>query len=177
MRFATGRALRGVMVVDWDNLEINLRLGEGEVNEASIISGFDRVAKKIARKFGRIVMAFVLLPPQPAYIWGETLSRLGFYPVVCSKVKDKKSGEETDTVDATLIRLGQKLIGNIRDLSFLCLVSGDGDFSLFLREVEHRGLKIVVVAASVNSLSSELIDLADDTFLFEIKPTNKEGGR
>lgn len=160
---------KGIRLVDWDNLEIGLHLREGEVNEASVVSGFDNLTRKISREVGEIIETFVFLPPQAAFIWGGTLDRLGFNLVFCSKMKskDKKEKEEIDTVDAKLIRLGQKLIDNIRDLSFLCLVSGDSDFSLFIREAMGRGLKIIVVAASVDSLAGELIELADKTYLFE----------
>lgn len=165
-RFLRGqkREPRGIMLIDWDNLLINLRLPSPD--EVSLIGGFDKVIKDIAREFGEIIDVFVFLPPQPAYIWGETLHKLNFYPIVCPKITDKE-GEEQDTVDDTLIRFGERDIENTKNLSFLCLGSGDKDFSPLVRRAMRRGLKIVVVAGSTKSLASELIDLADRIFIFE----------
>lgn len=162
---------RGVVFVDTDNLMSGIVLERGgspdRISEASIIGGFDNLIKRIAREFGEIVEVFALLPPQRAYVWGVTMYRLGFYSVVCPRVRPKGGGEEQDTVDETLIKLAESLIDNIKNLSFICLVSGDKDFSPMIRKVIRRGLKIIVVAASKESLSGELIDLADSTYLFE----------
>lgn len=167
MRFFIKREPRGIMVVDWDNLQFGL--DPDELNEASVIGGFDKIVKIIAREFGEIVDVFVFLPPQAAYTWGETLYKLGFYPIVCPKVMPKEENKEKDTVDNTLIELSRSLIANIKDLSFFCLVSGDRDFNPIIRKVMRRGLKIIVVASSLRSLSRHLLPpKTDRTYIFEL---------
>ncbi|MCH8741404.1 NYN domain-containing protein [Patescibacteria group bacterium] len=135
-------------------------------DEASIISRFDHVIRRIVEANREIVDVFVFLPPQQAYIWGETYHELGFYTIVCPRIQNKK-GEKEDTVDDTLIRFGKMAIDNMKDLSFICLGSGDKDFSPLVRQARKKGLEIIVVAASTNSLSSDLINLADKTFFLK----------
>ena len=101
-----------------------------------------------------------------ASLYGETFSELGFFTIFCPKIRTKE-GEEIDTTDNILIEFGKKMITQIPDLTHLCLCSGDKDFSPLVREAIRQGLKIVVVAGNLSSLSSELIKLAD----------KKRGGR
>lgn len=155
---------RGIFLIDHDNLVTNLKLASPD--EASIVDKLDSVVKKIVEANREIVDTFVFLPPQQAYIWGETYYELGFYAIVCPRIQNKE-GEEQDTVDDTLIRFGKMAIDNIENLSFICLGSGDKDFSPLVRQARKKGLKIIVVAASISSLSSHLINLADETHLLE----------
>lgn len=164
MKLFKKKRQKGILLIDHDNLVTSLQLPSPD--EASIVNRFDHVIRKIVEANREIVDIFVFLPPQQAYIWGETYHELSFYTIVCPRIQNK-DGKEQDTVDDTLIRFGKMAIDNMRNLSFICLGSGDKDFSPLVRQARKKGLKIIVVAASINSLSSNLIDLADETHLFD----------
>ena len=107
---------------------------------------------------------FVFLPPHQSMIYGEDISRAGFYIIDCPKVKGKK-GEPQDTTDETLIRFGQWAIEKL-NVTHLCIGSGDKDFSPLVRRAIRKGLRIIVAAATMHSLSDELSGLADKIFIF-----------
>ena len=132
----------------------------------SLSTGFDRVIKEIARAVGPIEDLLAFLPPHLVSIHGEELHHLGFTIIACPKVRAKETGKEVDTVDKILIERGKREIRQVQGLTHLCLGSGDKDFSPLVREAIRRGLKIIVVASSRNSLSKNLIDLSDQVFLF-----------
>jgi len=165
MRFLKKRGPpRILMLIDWENLLTNLK--EMPPPESySITAGFDRLCKEIASEVGEIVNVFVFIPPHLVYTFGETFHKIGFFTIACPKIRGKK-GEEEDTTDLTLINFGQKAIEDIKDLTHLCLGSGDKDFSLLVRQAIRKGLKIIVVASSERSLSTELIKLADKIYIF-----------
>ena len=156
--------IRIIFLADIENLLLNLPpMGPGMF---SLSTGFDRVMKEIARTVGPIEDLLAFLPPHLIPIHGEELHRLGFTIIACPKVRAKGTGREVDITDEILIERGKKEIRRMQGITHLCLGSGDKDFSLLVREAIHRGLKIIVVASSRNSLSKELIDLSDQVFLF-----------
>ena len=155
------------MYVDLDNIATNvLKTDPDSSNEAKLTRALDKAMREIASEFGEIVEVFVFLPPQSSYLWAGMLYELGFIPIDCPRIKDKH-GDDQDTVDATLKEKGWSLLENFRDLSFLCLASGDQDFSRFLRRVSQKGLKTIVVGASLGSTANALIDVADKTIILE----------
>lgn len=148
-----------LFLIDFENLQKNLeRIPTPK--KFSITAGFDRLCGQIAQEMGAIINVFVFIPLHAASLWGETFHKLGFFIILCPEIKDK-TGKETDTTDETLIAFGKKIINQIPDLTHLCLGSGDKDFSTLVREAARKGLKIIVVARNLSSLSSELIELAD----------------
>jgi len=146
-----------IVLADWDNLMLNCKIPSPD--RLSIIEGFDQLVRQLA-KVGEILNIFVFGPPQAVNLELEDFRKLGIYAIPCPKIKDK-AGQETDTVDQTLIEFGKKAISQIPNLTHLCLASGDKDFIPLLREAMRRGLKIIIVAGSISSLSAELIPLAD----------------
>lgn len=148
-----------LLLIDFENLQKNLAITP-TAEKFSVAAGFDRLFKQISREVGEIDNVFVFVPPHSASLWGETFHKLGFFTILCPKIKSK-SREEIDTTDETLTAFGKKMILQPPELTHLCLGSGDKDFSPLLREAIRKGLKIIVVAGNFNSLSSELIKLAD----------------
>jgi hypothetical protein len=145
------------MLVDFENLLLNIDLPPAE--HFSLMEGFDRVIRQISQEVGEIVNIFVFAPPHLALLWGEDFHRQGFFTILCPKVRSKEGAEE-DTTDATIVEFGRKIITEQR-ITHLCLGSGDRDFIPFVREAIRQGLKIIVIAADLRSLASELIRLVD----------------
>lgn len=147
-------------LIDFENLRRNLTTIAPE--KFSMTAGFDRLCKQIAREIGEITNIFVFIPPHAASsTWGEAFHKLGFFTILCPEIEDKKGGKRIDTTDETLIAFSKEMINQIPGLTHLCLGSGDKDFGTLVREAIRKGLKIIVVAGSIGSLSSELINLAD----------------
>lgn len=157
---------RGVMLTDHENLWLSIPFGSP--TDISAVNGFDNLITKISTEVGQLINVYVFLPPHAAHVWAGTYHKLGFYPIVCPRVPNKDMrGEERDTVDETLMRYAADVIENTRDLTFLVLVSGDKDFSPLVRRAKRKGLKVIIVAASIKSLSNELIHLASKVLMFE----------
>lgn len=150
---------RVLLLVDFENLIITA-LKDIPATEFSIDSGFRRIIEKITEEVGEIVGVFAFLPSNSAIIWGKDLHLLGFNIISCPRVRDKK-GIEQDTTDTRLLELGEWLINNIAGLTHLCVGSGDKDFSPLMRKAALKGLKRIVIAADLKSLSSDLIKLTD----------------
>jgi len=161
-----------LLLIDWENLLISLKSEQMPSEEGySITAGFDRLVEQITLEIGEIVNVFIFAPPHILSSFGETFVKLGFFPIVCPKVRGK-TGEEEDTTDSTLINFGRTAIEHIKGLTHLCIGSGDKDFSLLVRQAKRKGLKILVVASSNRSLATELIQLANQVFIFS--PTESE---
>lgn len=153
-----------VALLDTENLYNNLpHIGPGVL---SFSAGFDRVMKEIARRIGPIEDVYVFAPPHLVQLLGEEFYQQEFTIIACPKVHAKETGREVDTVDRTLIKFGEKTIRKEKGLTHLCIGSGDKDFAPFAREAIRQGLKILVIVSSKESLSSDLLDLADEVFLF-----------
>lgn len=158
MRFGKTKRNKVIMLIDLENLLINLPTTSPE--RFSMTVGFDRVIRQISQEAGEIVNVFVFTPPHLALLWSNTFYDQGFFTILCPKVKSKKIKEE-DTTDQTIIDFGKGIIDQIPDLTHLCMASGDKDFNPLIRKAIHKGLKIIVVAGNLRSLSSKLISLAD----------------
>ena len=155
-----------VMLVDFENLLTNFEISSP--TSYSVEAGFDKVTKEISREVGEITDVFIFVPPHLSSLWGETFHKQGFFTIYCPKIKTKDEGEK-DTVDSILTEYGKREITKNPDLTHLCIGSGDKDFASsgeknfvpLVRAAIRRGLKIIVVAGSLKSLSPELISLAD----------------
>ena len=146
-----------LMLIDWDNLSLNMDLPPSE----SRVEGFNQLIKQITQEVGEIAIVVVFLPPNLAHLVAEDMYGLGFFIMICPKIKDKK-GVRQDMTDRTIIDFGKKMIALIPDLTHLCLGSGDKDFIPLIREATLKGLKIMIVAGNRKSLSQELVGLADE---------------
>ncbi len=160
---------RAVVLIDFENLEKNTYTPDTP-EKFSMTAGLDRLIKQIAQEVGEIVNVFVFVPLHSASLWGETFHEEGFITVFCPSIRNKE-GIEENTVDSTLIKLGENMISLIKeaypcDNLYLVLGSGDKDFSLLVRKAIRMGFKIIVIAGSTRSLSFELRRLADRVFFF-----------
>lgn len=154
---------RILVCIDLENLLQSLLAIPGP-EKLSFLAGYDRIMRQMAREIGEIVDVFVFLPPHFSSIYGKDLNEAGFFTVYCPRMPDK-TGEERDTVDETMIRFARKMIREL-DITHLCLGTGDRDFTSLAREAIRNKLKIIVMAASNQSLALDLAKLADRVFLF-----------
>jgi len=147
-----------LFLIDWENFLSSTASIPPE--RFSLEAGLNRLIEKIAQEVGAIVNIFVFLPPHLVSTWGKILKKQGFFIILCPRARDK-GGEERDAVDEELIRFGINMINQIPELTHLCLGSGDQDFVPLLQEARRRGLKIVLAAGSLQSLSKEVIPFAE----------------
>lgn len=155
-----------LVVLDWDNLNINLRMPLSE--KFSIMTELDRVQKKITQEVGEIINVFVFASPYLIAVNSESLYNEGFYIVLCPLVRTKTGTEKKDTADETIIKFTNDMIAQMPDITHICLGSGDKDFCRMLRGAIRKRLKIMIIAGDLTSLSDDLIELAD------INPTTKD---
>jgi len=148
-----------LMLIDFENIQRNIKVAATPEN-FSVIAGFDNLLKQISSEVGEISNVFVFAPPHTASLQGETFYELGFFTVFCPRVRNKK-GREIDTTDDILTKFGEKIISQLPEYTHLCIGSGDKDFTPLAREAIRQGLKIMVIAGGLASISSELIKLAD----------------
>lgn len=148
-----------LILIDFENLMISLQNTIGPIG-FSIEAGFNRVIAEITTAIGEIIGVFAFLPPDRAMVWSKDLYRLGFTTILCPRIKDKE-GVDQDTTDTTLMKLGEWLMENLTGLTHICIGSGDKDFGPLMRKGALKGLKRMVIAANLSSLSSELIKLTD----------------
>jgi DNA-binding Lrp family transcriptional regulator len=150
-----------LILIDWENLLKSLAPLPSQVFSVSL--DIPRFIEKITQELGEIIIVIVFAPPHLISVYGETFQKNGFYPVYCPKIITKK-GEE-DTVDRTLIKMGESLIRNMK-LTHLCIGAGDRDYSELVRKAKWKGLKVVVAPASEKSLSLELAGMVDKIIIF-----------
>ncbi|MDO8436248.1 MAG: NYN domain-containing protein [bacterium] len=146
-----------IWVIDIENLIFNAKIGMPP-ERYSFEEGFNKIIELLTEEIGEIIGIFAFVPTDRALLWGREIDKLGFNIILCPKVKSKQ-GEDKDTTDDKLIELTEWFIDNVRGITHLCLGSGDKDFSPLLRKAALKGLKRVVVAGDIRSLSSDLIRL------------------
>ncbi len=145
-----------LVLIDWENLHKSIEAPE----KLTLVEDFDKTLKEISREAGQIVNVFVFCPPHSAMIFGADFDKLGFFTIFCPKTKTK-TGEEKDITDDVLMEFGRRQIEQIPNLTHICLGSGDKDFSPLVRMAIRQGLKIIVIAGSHRTLSTDLIKLSD----------------
>ena len=145
---------RIVVLVDYENIIQNTPADPStESPTKKIIHLMEEI-----RGMGRVIGVFVfvpryLAPPYEMFFWEQE-----FFPILCPKIRI--AGEETDTSDETLIKFGKEVVFQFRDLTHLCLLSGDADFLPLLKLCRNRGLEIMVAASTIQSLAKDLIKVA-----------------
>ena len=151
-----------IILIDFENL-IHKIEKVPSLEKFSVSEGFDRLIEQISQEVGEIINVFVFAPPHIIATHGEEFPKLGFFIIYCPKVRNKVTQNEEDTVDATLMEFGKKLINQIPPSEFthLCIGSGDKDFTPLIREARQRKRKIIIIASNLNSLSAEMIKLVD----------------
>lgn len=150
-----GKKNKVLVFLDFDNLYINFG------PSSSIIEELNKTLRQIAKEVGEITNVFIFAPYPSILPFGELFYKAGFFTIVCSKTKSK-DGQDKDTTDETIIKLGGKLLAEMSDLTHFVLGSGDKDFNQFLlKEVSRRGLDIAIIVSDRRSLSSEIARMID----------------
>jgi len=158
---------RTILLIDWENLFHNLVQTQEEVSVRSVSQNFSNLIRYISRQIGEVIAVIVFSPPYLLSQWGEVFwKEHQFLPVSCPKVTDKKR-KEKDTVDDILMDFGRKCLAEV-SFSHLCVATGDKDFSPLYEEAIRKGLQTITIAASKNSLSSDLIKRSDKIILFPV---------
>ena len=143
---------RVLALIDFENLLTNIDI-------SALIVRLDAALDQIAQEVGEIINVIVFIPPHLGF-WAKEFDQHGFFTILCPKIKTKEI-EEKDTVDETLIKMGESLTSQIPSLTHIVLGSGDSDYALFLKEVRRKSKKRVIIASNLGSLSSQLIKLID----------------
>lgn len=144
-----------LIVIDWLNIYMNL-----SPIKLPSLTDLDRVQKQIAQEVGEIVNVFVFAPPHLTSLEWETFYEEGFYIIDCRSIKTK-DGKDKDTTDEILINFVKDMVARMSDITHICLGSGDKDFCKALRKTMRAGLQLMIIAGDLNSLSQDLIDVAD----------------
>ncbi|MDD5145504.1 MAG: NYN domain-containing protein [Candidatus Pacebacteria bacterium] len=142
---------RVLIFLDFDNLFINFKF-----SRPSFIDELNKALRQIAKEIGEIIGVFVFAPYQTQITFGETLYKENFFLIVCPKVKTK-DGQEKDTTDEIIIKLGEKMISEMPAITHFFLGSGDSDFETLLKEASLHGLDTGIISSDLESLSSNLI--------------------
>lgn len=147
-----------IMLIDYLNISINAGVLP---LESPLITILDRIQKQIIQEVGaEIVNVFIFAPPHLTSTEMDAFYREGFYVISCPRIKTKE-GKEKDTTDEILIGFLKDVVPTISGLTHICLGSGDKDFCKALRGVMRKGLKLIIAAGDLKSLSPDLIELAD----------------
>lgn len=172
----SGKKNKAALAVDLENLILNTTIPTPQ--RFSTTEGFAKLLRTISREINGIVDVFVFLPPHMAATYGRELRDQGFFLILCPRTQNKAS-EDQDTVDSTLIKFAETVIIPNPEYSYLCIGSGDKDFGLLAREASRAGLRIIIVAGNLTSLSIELIGAAEkrtdgSRMVFIFSPTIEE---
>jgi len=156
-----------LVLVDLENILVNTEIS----TEVSITKRFDEFLEWLG-KIGKIAGVFVFSPHHLIPQFEKYFFDRKFFIILCPKIFQEEEQESIDTVDATLTEFGRKMLSQISSLTHLCLCSGDAGFLNcswsedknclpLLKEAEKAGLRIIIGAGNLTSLSSELIPLAE----------------
>lgn len=149
---------RIALLIDFENLILNTAIPTPQ--RFSTTEGFATLLRTISRDINGIVDVFVFLPSHLATAYGQELRDQGFFLILCPRTQNKAGGEQ-DTVDSTLIEFAETIILPNPEYSYLCIGSGDKDFGPLARKASRAGLKIIIAAGNLTSLSAELIGAAE----------------
>jgi hypothetical protein len=157
---------RGYIFLDWENLWKNLEnFLSSSYERFSPKDWLNRLIEQIGQEEGQVIKVYVFVPLHLASSWAETFYNLGFFTIACPKIRGK-AGEEIDTTDRTLMSFAETLIDETRELTFICIGSGDQDFIPLANKARDRGLRVIAAVASWGSLSSEFGKKVKKTYLF-----------
>jgi hypothetical protein len=159
---ATGQVL---VLADWDNIFLCLyNVFRAEMRlEHRIQKMMEWIKTNIGEIFGGY--GFMFAPEHLSILHQQLCVENGFKLITCPKRSIKNELGEIiieDTVDETIVWFG-KIMFCHPNVRFICLVSGDDDYVPLLQEAEKCGVKRVLVAPTIDSLSrsKRLIQLAD----------------
>lgn len=148
-----------LFLIDWSNL--SLERTNFQTKKLSLTAEFDRVQRKIRDDLGgEIVWVFIFAPPRLSLDEATTFWQQGFFVIHCPPIKTKE-GEIRDTTDHYLMEFLKRIIEREPDLTHIVLGSGDKDFCQAMRQALRKGLKLIIMAGDLSSLSSDLANLAD----------------
>ena len=147
-----------LVLVDWENLLRSMDVPPPE--KFSLSSGIEKLMDWL-ESIGEVFGVFVFAPSYMVTGHLEIFHEHGFFTILCPKIPSEGRQEPTDTTDSILISFGEKIISALTQLTHLCIVSGDEDFTPLIKKATQQGLKIAIAAGSHSSLASELISLAN----------------
>ncbi len=145
---------RILVLIDLPNLLINMDCGLDPLRFKAEL-GFERILEQL-EAIGQIETVFVFASTKTPgmYLYQHFFYDKGFLVITCPHL-------EKDTTDDTLIKLAEKMVDNYTCITHLCLVSGDHHFGITLKKAKEKQIKIIIISPIIDSLSDELIPLAD----------------
>lgn len=148
--------MSALVLIDWPNLLLNLSIKPNDPKRFNLNQGFKKLIRWI-EEATEIKMVFLFTPMGMISGHSELFHRLGFFVILCPTLPPSNSGQKlVDTTDDYMIKLGMKIVDQQTGLTHLCLVSGDADFIPLVEKSKERGLKIMITAGDIQSLSSNL---------------------
>lgn len=153
---------RVLILLDWENLEINLL--RVPPCQYTVEKWLIRLKDQIVADFGEIVDIYVFGSEMFLHRWKEPFTRLGFV-LMPTPPSIKKNGTEPEPnlTDHYMIKRGGKLL-DLKGLTHLVIGSGDQHFLPLINEAKNRGLGVIVVVGSKDSLSAEIRRRADKIY-------------
>lgn len=150
-----------VVAVDVDNILIATARAGVDFKNYDRMAGFERMFDWI-ESFGKILsVQFYMSPSQINLhndfwnaLWEKYHDKFPFQYNYCPKKKPQNRWEKKDNVDAHLIRGTSELVKLYsQQIGYLCLASGDKDYSSLLWDVKRSGINISFVVGSEISFS------------------------
>lgn len=158
-------ATQVLILADWDNIFLCLyNVFRAEMRlEYRIKKMMEWIKSDIGEIFGGY--GFMFAPEHLSVLHQQLCVENKFKLITCPKRQSRNELGEIateDTVDETIIWFGRIMLYHPH-IKFICLVSGDDDYVPLMQEAEKYGIKRVLVAPTIDSLSrsKNLIRLAD----------------
>jgi len=144
-----------LVLIDWENLQLGfIRQGGDFFHEGHFEYFLERLTE-----IGEVIFVFVFAPLHLESSYLEMFHKRGFYHIACPRIATKNGGVK-DTTDEKIINFGKEAISQLSGLTHLCLVSGDRDLAELGYFAKRHGLKIIIGAPNINSISGEMVNLA-----------------
>lgn len=141
-----------LLLVDWDNVFHSL-FNDFGADRMNLEYRFEKLIEWVTNSVGDLLSSngFIFAPEHFNAYHRQICVKNKLKIVICPKRQTEAQIE--DTVDETIIWFGKMMIKH-PDVKFLCLVSGDEDFVPLLEEAKKNGIKVALVAPTINSLST-----------------------
>lgn len=144
-----------LLLIDWENVFFSLFKGFGP-DKMSLDYRFERLMEWIKDELGELLggHGFIFAPEHFSICHRKICVKNRLRIMICPK---RQNGDEVeDTVDETIIWFGKVMLKH-PNVKFICLVSGDQDYVPLLQESQKNGVKIALVAPTLDSLSTNKV--------------------
>lgn len=163
------RKKKVLLLIDWDNLFLCLYQKFGD--KTRLEYRVQKLLEWVKHDIGEIACGFVFAPEHMTVMHRDMWAEHGLHFMTCPKrqlkkpERNPKSGameSVRDTVDETLIWFGRMMMKH-PDIGYICLVSGDNDYTSLMEEAATRHIKRALAPPTIGSLSKSqgLIKLVD----------------